>query len=82
MAIPLTAKSFREAVGAALDDAFTEGWGVTAEWDIANNEMRVVKVERWDFDKHYGRAYVVKVHSARDELDAYMQAKKMMEQIK
>lgn len=87
MAIPLTSKSFMEAVGVALDDVFLEhpGWAVSFTYDYNSRTYTITAVELWDLFKHGAKhkpimPYTIYIREGRDEIDAYMQAKKQLEQ--
>jgi hypothetical protein len=65
------------------------GWAVILQHDYANNETRISKVERFDPEKHHKviaaqqdwrRKRIIYIREGRDEIDAYMQAKKQLEQ--
>ena len=89
MAIRLTTRNFREAVGAALDDAFNPDWAVYYDYDQSDMTHKIAKVEPWDYWRHsmdgpgarrHFRPGIIRIREARDEIDAYMQAKKQLEQ--
>lgn len=85
MAIPLTGESMRNVVTAALEAAFSEpdGWAVFADYHAEDMTWRITKVEPWTPLKHAGGdgfPGFVRIKEARDEIDAYMQAKKQLEQ--
>jgi hypothetical protein len=69
-------KVFEEAFG------YHPGWAVTVEYNIDKMSMRIVSVERWNEEEHYGKDYIIYIKEGRDEIDAYKEAKRLLEQPK
>lgn len=69
----------------ALNDLF--GTEYEGGWAVHHKERDILKVEPWDSHKHMRtksrkravRPGIIHVNSARDEIDAYMQAQRTLE---
>lgn len=91
MAVPLTTKSFRDALVAVLDDAFNEpgSWAVYYDYDQSDMTYKIAKVEPWDYWDHsmdgpgarrHPRPGIMKIAKAPDELGAYAEAMRRLEE--
>jgi hypothetical protein len=90
MAVPLT--KMREALAQSLDDIFSDaffdtfhGWAVHYDCDVDSRAYKISKVEPWS-KLHHGRIGVpfaapglLWIEEGRDEIDAYMEAKRRLE---
>lgn len=92
MAIPITVKALREAIEPVLhelyDEVFNPGWAVYLERDNLTGAVTIEKIE--EFALNVGKVmipqipgkhrYIIRVTDCRDEIDAYMKAKKILEE--
>lgn len=62
-----------------LEEEARHRWAVYADYSMNDMTWRIAKVEPWDFAKHMGRHGIIRINYARDEIDAYMQAKEQLE---
>lgn len=79
----------REELTTMLEETLAEeydpGWAVYADYSFEDMSWRIGKVERWNYGKHDKQMReathrVIRVYNCRDEIDAYMKAKKQLEQ--
>jgi hypothetical protein len=78
MAAPLA--GIRETLAEAMEDLSNDGWAITTEYDEDHEHLVITGVEPWMFEKHFGKTFIFRVPEAIDELDAYIKAKKALEQ--